>query len=347
MNYIDQKYIQLVSSHLKGFKKVGNNYNFRCPLCGDSAKSKSKKRGWILTGKASPLFYCHNCGASHNFSNFLKDIDYVLYKQYVYELMNEKYGKSFDVEKNPEMTTPLDSVKKIIWKESFLSVCTSVNDLPSHHAVNLYLDNRLIPSNKRKNLYYIDDMQKIHELDKDDKYKDRIAEKDSRLVMPVWSKKGLIGISCRSLESDAKKRYVIYKFDEKKPMIFNLYDINGNLMIDPNKPVFVTEGALDSLFLDNAIAVNGADLMRVMKMLKDLDLIFIPDNEPRNKDIVRVFKKVINSNNQVVIFPDRIDEKDINNMVLKFGYEDIIDVINNNVFRGAVAQLHLNLWKRI
>lgn len=343
MNFIDQKYILLLSSQLEGFTRVGNNFNFRCSLCGDSTKNKRKKRGWILTSKNHPSFYCHNCGASLSFSKFLKELNPVLYKEYVYEIIKEK---NVSVEIKPEMITPIDNVKKMLWKEAFLSVCTSVNDLATDHKVNIYLDDREIPKDKRNNLYYIDNMQKMHELDKDDKYKDRIVETDDRLVMPVWSKKSLISVSCRALDPDAKKRYVIYKFDEGKPMIFNLYDINGNLMIDRTKSVYVCEGALDSLFLDNAIAVNGSDLMRVLKMLKDLDLIFVPDNEPRNKDIVRVYKKVISANNQVVIFPDVIDEKDINNMVMKYGHEYVTDVINKNTYRGVSAQFHLNLWKR-
>lgn len=349
MDYIDQKYIQLLSSRLEGFKKVGDNYNFRCPLCGDSTKNKSKKRGWLLSNKKHPSFYCHNCGASMSFSKFLKEMDAMLHKQYRFELLKERNGDSFNEVKSivTPMTTPLDCVKKMLWKELFLSVCTPVNELESDHIVNVYLNNRSIPIDKRDNLYYISNMQKVHELDKNNKYKDRIFETDDRLVMPVWSKSSLVSISCRALNSSANKRYVIYKFDEDKPTIFNLYDINGNLLIDPKKPVFVCEGGLDSLFLNNAIAVSGSDLMKVIKMLKDLHLIFVPDNEPRNKDIVRVYKKVIDSNNEVVIFPKSVDEKDINNMVLKFGHENIIGVINKNVFHGMTAMLHLNEWKRI
>ena len=259
MNLLDIKYIQLISSRLMGFKRVGENYNFRCPLCGDSKKNKSKKRGWILSGKNQPCFYCHNCGASLSLSKFIKELDLVLYKQYVYEVMKERNG--VQVEAEPGMVTPLDSVKKLLWKEAFLSVCTHVDDLAQDHEVNKYLNGREVPKDKRNNLYYIDDMQKVHLLDKEGKYKDRVMEKDARLVMPVWSKKNLISISCRALDPEAKKRYVIYKFDEGKPMIFNLYDIDGNLNIDPKLPVFVCEGAIDSLFLDNAIAVNGSDLM--------------------------------------------------------------------------------------
>ena len=43
MNYIDTKYINLVSVRLNKFaEKKRGLYNFRCPYCGDSQKYKNK-----------------------------------------------------------------------------------------------------------------------------------------------------------------------------------------------------------------------------------------------------------------------------------------------------------------
>ena len=43
MNYIDTKYINLVSVRLGKFaEKKKGLYNFRCPYCGDSQKYKNK-----------------------------------------------------------------------------------------------------------------------------------------------------------------------------------------------------------------------------------------------------------------------------------------------------------------
>ena len=86
MNLIDSKYIGLVSSRLIKFKRVKSDlYNFRCPICGDSKKNKTKTRGYLYTIKADVNFRCHNCGASMTFSNFLKEIDPIVHKQYVFE----------------------------------------------------------------------------------------------------------------------------------------------------------------------------------------------------------------------------------------------------------------------
>ena len=74
MDFIDVKYINLISSRLSKFKKVKPYlYNFRCPICGDSQKQKNKARGYLYRVKNNTNYKCHNCGISISFNNFLKD----------------------------------------------------------------------------------------------------------------------------------------------------------------------------------------------------------------------------------------------------------------------------------
>ena len=116
MNLIDSKYIGLVSSRLGNFKRVKSDlYNFRCPICGDSKKNKTKTRGYLYTIKADVNFRCHNCGASMTFSNFLKEIDPVVHKQYVFERFKQgTTGRGTVVEEpvfkfeKPEFKTSID-----------------------------------------------------------------------------------------------------------------------------------------------------------------------------------------------------------------------------------------------
>ena len=97
MDYVDSKFIGLVSSRLEKFKRVKSNlYNFRCPICGDSKKNKSKTRGYLYNVKANTNFKCHNCGASMSFNNFLKQIDPAVQKQYALEKFKEGHtGRNF------------------------------------------------------------------------------------------------------------------------------------------------------------------------------------------------------------------------------------------------------------
>ena len=111
MDFIDVKYINLISSRLSKFKKVKPTlYNCRCPICGDSKKNKSKARGYFYQVKNNTNFKCHNCGINISFNNFLKEIDSTTHKQYVFEKFREGHtGKNFVVEQPEEVFKKLES----------------------------------------------------------------------------------------------------------------------------------------------------------------------------------------------------------------------------------------------
>ena len=69
------------------------------------------------------------------------------------------------------------------------------------------------------------------------------------------------------------------------------------------------------------------------------------DNEPRNKEIVSRIERCIRDDKRVVIWPNNIREKDINDMVLA-GHK-VMDVLESNIYSGLKAQLQFNIWKRI
>ena len=78
------------------------------------------------------------------------------------------------------------------------------------------------------------------------------------------------------------------------------------------------------------------------------DVVLIPDNEPRNNEVVKQVKTYIESNFNVVIWPSDIKEKDINEMILSGKTErDIKDIIARNTFNGLLARTKLSEWKRV
>ena len=91
MYYIAQKYLLLVSPQLKQFKKKNDGlYNFRCPYCGDSQKSKTKARGFIFRKENSMIYKCHNCGVGASFKNFLNQVDSKIHNEYILERYKKK-----------------------------------------------------------------------------------------------------------------------------------------------------------------------------------------------------------------------------------------------------------------
>ena len=322
MNLVDSKYIGLVSPRLQKFKKVKNNlFNFRCPICGDSKKNKSKTRGYFYTIKADVNFRCHNCGASMTFSNFLKEIDTVLHKQYVFERFKDgKSGRGTVVEEPKFNFQPPEFKQKI--------------DLPkadSNERAKEYLERRkLNPSD----FYYTSKFKAWTNSHK--KTFDDFKYDEPRIIIPLFYKKSWIGFQGRSLGPNSVK-YITVIFNEHSPKIYGLDNIRTDA------PVFVTEGPFDSTFIRNSIAMCGAD-GDVGKWGVSTP-VWVYDNEPRSKEITSRISNNITNGESVVIWPNQIKEKDINDMVL--AGHDVQSIVESNIYNGLEAKLQFTNWKRI
>ena len=118
--YIEQKYLLLASSQLSQFTKKGDYlWNFRCPYCGDSHKSKTKARGYVFRKEQKLLYRCHNCSKGTTLQGLLKHIDVNIYKDYIFEqFKKDKTNKELDGKltfTQPKFMkgSPLKSLKKI------------------------------------------------------------------------------------------------------------------------------------------------------------------------------------------------------------------------------------------
>ena len=73
------------------FKKKGDNlWNFRCPYCGDSQKSRTKARGYVFRKKNDLFYKCHNCGVGATLPNLIKHVDSKTYDDYILERYREE-----------------------------------------------------------------------------------------------------------------------------------------------------------------------------------------------------------------------------------------------------------------
>ena len=72
------------------------------------------------------------------------------------------------------------------------------------------------------------------------------------------------------------------------------------------------------------------------------------DNEPRNEAIVNKMEKSINMGRKIVVWPGKLEHKDINDMAMAgMRTADIRLMIDENTFDGLSAKMALNVWKRI
>ena len=115
--------------------------------------------------------------------------------------------------------------------------------------------------------------------------------------------------------------------------------------VEKTETVYITEGPFDSTFIRNSIALCGADGDVAKWGISNP--VWIYDNEPRNPEIVRRISKTIDRGDKVVIWPPNIIKKDINELILDGITEnEIMEIIKNNTYFGAIAKLKLNQWKR-
>lgn len=341
MSFIDSKYIGLVSLRLEKFKKVKNNlYNFRCPYCGDSQKNKNKTRGYIYQLKNDHNYKCHNCGISKSFTNFLKDQDSILYDQYVMErYKNGLTGKNTNTSE-PDFN--FQQPKFFNKNESSQTVknidLPTLEDLNRKHPAKEYVEQRKIPEKFYNQLYYC---EKFKEWTNKQKHTfDSIDQDEPRIIIPLINHGEFFGFQGRSLNKNSKVKYITIILNNHHPKIY------GKDRIDWDKTVYITEGPFDSMFVDNCMAMLGADLDHIFFIQNyDVDYVIIYDNEKRNKQIVEKIEKSINLHFPVVIWPSDIKEKDINEMVLS-GL-DVNSVIKSNTYSGLEAKAKLTSWKRV
>jgi transcription elongation factor Elf1 len=331
MSYIDVEYVSLVSSRLEKFsRKKDNLYNFRCPYCGDSHKSKSKTRGYFYLKKNDILFKCHNCGVGRTLANFLKDNATDLYDEYV--LKRYKEGLTGKATNTPNPKLEFDKPKFKSDKKGVVPISI----LDEVHPAKKYLLDRKIPKDKLNKLYYCPKYKAWVNSQKDTF--DNVDNDHSRIIIPLIRNGEWFGFQGRSLTNNTQLRYITTILDDSHPKIYNL---DG---VDYTKDVFITEGPIDSLFLTNAIAMVGADVDWEFVSGKS-NFVFVYDNEPRNQQIVARMQKVIDRKLPIVIFPSDIHEKDINDMVL--AGHDVQKIVETNIYEGLEAQLKFNTWKKV
>jgi len=331
-SYIDVKYINLVSPLLKKFKwKTTKLANCRCPICGDSTKSKTKARGYFFKKNNDFFFKCHNCGAGLNVYNFLERMAPLLCKQYALE----RYTKGENNKSNyikPQTKDLYPKPAKVCKKYSYVPI----SELPEDHVCKKYLRSRKLENYFDRFAY----TENFAELAKQINSKYNLFE-EPRLIIPIMNESGeLKGIQGRILEGSRNEtKYITIRVDDD-PLCYNIDKI------DRNKTVIVVEGPIDSMFLNNAVACLGSSNFQEMESrFKITDAVYVLDNEPRNKEIVKILEKLINTGKRVCIWPKQNKFKDINDMVLQ-GI-DVSDIIEKNTYSGLSAVLNLNDWRKI
>lgn len=335
MLYIDVKYLRMLSYRLDRFKekKVGELYNCRCPLCGDSSQKSTKARGYFYVRAGTMLYTCHNCQISMPFGKFLKGFDPNMHKQYMLELFGDKKVKN-------EPAVRVDTSKFFDEKAaSVFDELKSINQLDAGHPAREYVQKRLIPEQFWDTLKYAP--KYIHWAAKhSEKFHVEKGTRDHpRLIIPWYNYQGEpTGYSARSFGRPDPKYYTIPLAEEK--------GFCGLDRLDLDKRIYVLEGAIDSLFIPNSVAVSTSALWKFNS--EGLDAVYIPDKDIRNKEVMKGVSRMVEDGLKVCMLPDDLPGKDINEFIQNgLSSDEIVDIINKNVYQGLAARMHFMKWSKV
>jgi hypothetical protein len=299
-------------------------------------------RGYIYRKNDSLFYTCHNCGESKNLGGLIQRLDTNLYKQYIMERFSTgKEERKPGYKASTVVITPprFDKVNIDITYEN----AERCDKLPENHFCIEYLNNRLIDKKHFSKFYYTGKYKEFC----DEIYPNHGKEivNDKRLVIPYYDEyNSLIAVSGRALENASERlRYVTMRTNESKDKL--IYGLNT---VNKNKTVYVVEGPIDSIFIDNAVASGDANLTLAAKNFSAARKVLIFDNERRNGEICKMMELAIKSDQEIVIWPDIVIGKDINEMIqMGMSIDEIENIIDSNTFKGLEAQTRFVFWKRV
>lgn len=344
----DLQYIERVRPYVGRFKPHGGErWNFRCPYCGDS-KKENKARGWLYRKDDKILYNCFNCSVSTTLGKLLEYLDLQLYKEYRMSYYREDQSfKSSNIELDSD-DLDLDDLtdffksttKSLPIYDSALDKLVPISSLPVDHYVVKYIQSRKIPKNLWHLFYFTTKFKKYTNDLKPGKF-DTLDRDHPRLVLPYFNEHGrMFAFAGRALNGEEPKYFTIKLIEEEEK-------IYGRERLDYSKPIIVVEGQIDAVLLPNAISVSGSSFDTPFIRGISTNAILVPDNEPRNPQIVKLYKKYIASGFRVCMLPETFLHKDINDAVIAgLTSNDILQIIHENSYQGLEAELKFISWQK-
>ena len=329
-SYIDIKYINEISARLSQFKKKGDYlFNFRCPHCGDSKKSKTKARAYLYRVKNDMFFKCHNCGEGQSLTNFLKFLDNKKYEQYLLE----RYKGSAPSTPQPEFNDFKPKFKEV----DILDGLTPVSELKDNHPVKQYVVKRKIPEKYFSKLFLCNKFMAFVNKAKPNTFSHTKGE-HPRLIIPFYDINNKVFAFQGRAFGKEQPKYLTVKLDENKQKVYGLNTVNLQ------EHIHIVEGPIDSMFVKNCLAAAGADL--TLKV-EPSNVTYIFDNEPRNKEIIKRMYDVIEKDYNLVVWPDDMRHKDINDMIISgMSIAEVQTIISKNTFAKLEALTKISYYKK-
>jgi transcription elongation factor Elf1 len=343
MSWLEEKYIGLMSGRLRNFKrKDRGRYTFSCPICGDSEKDSKKARGNIYTKGGKLQYHCFNCSAHSSIPNLIKAVDHSLYSEYTMERLKEQGAQP-----RSDIDDFVAKMRKpVFMSQGPLKGLRKVSQLSPDDPVKRYVASRLIPNPYHAKLFKCPNFFAWSNEVVPGKFETgALAHDETRLLIPFLDKDGTMhAFQGRSLNPGSRTKYITIVNDETRPKVYGLDTV------DLSRTTYVLEGPIDSMFVGNSIAAAGGDLISALPSVQreaKAPLVVVYDNEPRSRHTLDKMEKAVVAGYRIVVWPDNVEQKDVNEMVISGLTTDHIRyILENNTFSGLQARMALARWRK-
>lgn len=288
--------------------RQGDKILFRCPICGDSKKNISKKRGYYYLKTAS--YHCFNCDANLSGMKLLQ----VLSGE-EYEELRSKFFKTMFDGKHYNSVSSRDYTQKSTKQDNILQLTNVLKPewkKPLTETAETYLRGRFVldaPFLKEKFYSYI-------------------SKNGGEYILIPWKINGMdayFQLNDFLKIGKGGRKYVFPKNKDK--LVYGLDNI------DITFPYLICfEGVYDSLFVPNGLAIGGKNLTELQekilrKRFPNHNIVYALDND--KPGLLATAKSLERGTTTRTLyfkwFDSSTKEKDINDLVKSTG--------NVNIFR--------------
>lgn len=336
LDEINVKFFELALPSGSLGRRTRQDYNARCPICGDG-KNKNSKRFHLFTKTSFDydLVKCFNgdCEYSSNMYGFLRDYNPSLLHAYTQEMNGKKINhiqeflqkEKDDIEPVVE-TFEFDSTFRPPYVFDVPNIFTPIRD-------GSYADDYLRTRGILK-----EDYKFFLEVKGNGVFKDDDKEKDlsGYIIIPLYFGKKLYGFTSRSTAN--KDFYTRIPEENVGWKVWNIFNVNFD------EPLYIFEGVFDAMSIEskNVVACLGADFPDdILKRAKQP--IFVYDNTAMDATGLKKSIKYSKLGYKVMVWPS-VPFKDFNSILTKGGSRTQLQkFLDTNVYQGLSAQVRLKM----
>jgi hypothetical protein len=235
--YIIHKFYQHAGFPI--YNKFTNVYNGCCPICREGKSWGRKKRLFFLP--RDNVICCHNCGWYGDPIKWICATDNCTFTDIILEIKQGVFGASFienyfdktktvtDIVSTPQL--PKDSIN--LFDEVQVEYYKSNKDV--QRALSIINKRKLNTAINKPKTLWVSLKDKVHQ---------------NRIIIPFYSNNKIVHYQSRSIYPAQQPKYLSKQSSDK--VLFNVDNIKNEI-----STIFITEGPIDSFFIENGIAVAG------------------------------------------------------------------------------------------